>query len=196
VTAPTRAPAGTAAPHAAGLGPLVVVASVGTGLLAAKAWIAAAAGGIWSLVALFVLLGCVGAAVVVPTVATERPNRLPLGVATAIGLAVFAVGRFAVGGAAPMHASLLALALTILAAVSEELWFRRLCYGLLAPAGECYAIVATAVLFALIHLPVYGAWVLPVDLAAGLLLGWLRAASGSWVPPAVSHAFANVLMLL
>jgi membrane protease YdiL (CAAX protease family) len=193
----TATAARTAGPPLANRGALLLLASAGTGLLAAKSWIVAAApGGPGALVALFTLLAFVGAVAVLPSVAADPPARLGLGVATAIGVALFAVGRFAVGGETPMHASMPALALALLAAVAEELWFRRLCYGLLVPAGEWYATSTTAVLFALIHLPVYGAWVLPLDLCAGLLLGWLRARSGSWVPPAISHAFANVLILL
>jgi hypothetical protein len=35
--------------------------------------------------------------------------------------------------------------------------------------------------------------VLPVDLGAGLLLGWQRWATGTWTVPAVTHAAANAL---
>ena len=52
------------------------------------------------------------------------------------------------------------------------------------------------VAFALVHLTVYGAWVLPIDLAAGLVLGWQRWATGSWRAPAVTHAFANLLVVI
>jgi hypothetical protein len=41
--------------------------------------------------------------------------------------------------------------------------------------------------------PLYGIAVLPVDLGAGLLLGWQRWATGTWTVPAVTHAAANVL---
>jgi hypothetical protein len=37
---------------------------------------------------------------------------------------------------------------------------------------------------------------MPVDLAAGVLLGWQRWATGSWTASAVTHAAANVLMVL
>jgi membrane protease YdiL (CAAX protease family) len=84
----------------------------------------------------------------------------------------------------------------VLAAVAEERFFRRLCFGLLSPAGPGYAVVATAVLFAAVHVGTYGVWVLPVDLAAGLLLGWQRWSTGSWTVPAITHAVANVLVLL
>ena len=51
-------------------------------------------------------------------------------------------------------------------------------------------------LFAAVHVTVYGLWVLPLDLAAGLLLGWQRQATGSWLVPAVTHAIANLLVVV
>jgi membrane protease YdiL (CAAX protease family) len=58
------------------------------------------------------------------------------------------------------------------------------------------AVVGSAVLFAVVHLSIYGPWSLPVDVAAGLLLSWQRLASGSWHVPAVTHALANVLVVI
>jgi membrane protease YdiL (CAAX protease family) len=43
-------------------------------------------------------------------------------------------------------------------------------YGWLARWGVPVAIVGSAVLFAAVHVPLYGTEVLPVDLGAGLLL--------------------------
>jgi hypothetical protein len=43
---------------------------------------------------------------------------------------------------------------------------------------------------------VWGAGVLPLDLAAGLLLSWQRAASGRWAVPAATHTVANLLAAL
>lgn len=50
-------------------------------------------------------------------------------------------------------------------------------------------------LFAVVHVTVYGAWVLPLDLAAGLVLSWQRWATGSWGVPAVTHVVANLLVV-
>ena len=81
--------------------------------------------------------------------------------------------------------------------MAEEAFFRRYLYGLLAPAhGMAVAVVVTAALFALVHVTVWGWWVLPLDLAAGLLLSWQRAATGRWSIPAVTHVLANTLALL
>ena len=79
-----------------------------------------------------------------------------------------------------------------LAAVAEEAWFRRVCFGLLAPAGPVVAIAGSTVLFAAVHVAIYGFWVVPVDLAAGALLGWQRAVTGSWTVPAATHVIANL----
>ncbi len=43
---------------------------------------------------------------------------------------------------------------------------------------------------------VWGWWVLPLDLAAGLILSWQRAATGRWAVPAATHVLANTLALL
>jgi membrane protease YdiL (CAAX protease family) len=114
----------------------------------------------------------------------------------ALGVGAFAVGRLVVGGPAPAPATAGWVLANVFAAVAEEAWFRRLCFGALRPGGTGYAVVASAGLFAVVHVGQYGLWVLPLDLAAGLLLGWQRAATGRWWPSAVTHAAANVLMIL
>jgi membrane protease YdiL (CAAX protease family) len=48
------------------------------------------------------------------------------------------------------------------------------------------------VLFALIHLPLYGVGALPLDLAVGLLLGGLRIISGGVLAPAIAHVIADL----
>jgi membrane protease YdiL (CAAX protease family) len=115
----------------------------------------------------------------------------------AIGIGAFAVGRALVAGSPPpAPATAFVIALNTLAAVAEEAFFRRLVYGALLAAGPVAAVVGSAMLFAAVHVTVYGFWVLPLDLAAGLLFGWQRQATGSWAVPAVTHAAANVLVVL
>ena len=58
-------------------------------------------------------------------------------------------------------------------------------------AGPVAAIGAGAVVFALIHLPRYGATAMPLDLAVGLVLGGLRAFTGRVLPCAVAHTIAD-----
>jgi membrane protease YdiL (CAAX protease family) len=113
-----------------------------------------------------------------------------------LGIVAFAVGRLIGGGTAPASPTARIVALNTLAAVGEEAFFRRLVYSALLPSGPAVAVAGSALLFALVHLTVYGAWVLPIDLAAGLVLGWQRWASGSWRAPAITHAFANLLVVI
>ena len=113
-----------------------------------------------------------------------------------IGLAAFAAGRLLGGGHPPQPAVLRLIALSTLAAVAEEAFFRRMVYASLLPGGAALAVGGSALLFAMVHLTVYGAWVLPLDLAAGLVLSWQRWASGSWLAPALTHSLANVLVVV
>jgi hypothetical protein len=108
-----------------------------------------------------------------------------------IGMASLAAGRPV---AAPLGAS--ALPLSLLAAVAEEALFRRAAYGWLARWRPAVAVVGSALLFAAVHVPLYGVAAFPVDLGAGLLLSWQRWASGTWTVPAATHATANVLAVM
>lgn len=90
----------------------------------------------------------------------------------------------------------IAIASSVLAAVAEEVFFRRLVYGWLERWGAALAIVGSATLFAAIHVPVYGWGVLPIDFAAGLIFGWQRRVTGGWTAPALTHVFANLLASL
>jgi membrane protease YdiL (CAAX protease family) len=113
-----------------------------------------------------------------------------------VGLAAFAVGRVLGGGRTPAPPTLHFIALNTLAAVAEEAFFRRFVYGLLLPSGALWAIGGSATLFAIVHITTYGYWVVPIDIAAGLLLGWQRWSSGGWAVPAVTHVAANVLVVI
>jgi membrane protease YdiL (CAAX protease family) len=159
----------------AGGHPLAVLAGLFAVLLTVSvAWPAAAAG-----------------APPTPSTGTARPARVLV-----LGVAAFAVGRLLSSGAARPVPMGLALALNTLAAVAEEAFFRRLVYGTLLRGGAAAAVVGSAVAFAAVHVTVYGPWVLPLDLSAGLVLGWQRWASGSWHVPALTHVVANVLVVL
>jgi membrane protease YdiL (CAAX protease family) len=115
----------------------------------------------------------------------------------AVGVGAFAVGRILTAGSpAVPELTALVVALNTLAAVAEEAFFRRLVYGALLASGPASAVAGSAVLFAAVHVTVYGLWVLPLDLAAGLLFGWQRQATGSWAVPAATHVVANLLVVL
>ena len=58
------------------------------------------------------------------------------------------------------------------------------------------AIGGSALLFAAVHVPIYGPAVFWVDLGAGLLFSWQRWASGTWGASAATHAAANLLAVL
>ncbi len=147
------------------------------------------------LTSLFLALLVCGACLPVPTSVGEA-RHWAVGPAVLLGVVAFALGRVLVGGHPPSTATGFLILTNTLAAIAEEAWFRRLCFGLLAPAGAGVAIVGSAVLFAAVHVSIYGFWVLPLDLAAGLLLGWQRSVTGSWAAPAVTHVFANLLVVL
>jgi membrane protease YdiL (CAAX protease family) len=133
-------------------------------------------------------------ALAVPAAAAAGPAA-PLGwaVPLGIGLAAVALAGVVAGPAPPPRVGAAAAGLGLLAAVAEEALFRRLLYARLARYGTVAAVLGSAVLFALVHLPAYGTAALPVDLGAGLLLSWQRFASGRWTVPAVTHAVANLL---
>jgi len=124
-----------------------------------------------------------------------RSTRPPLGWAAplGIGLAAVAAAGVVAGPAPDPRVGAAAAGLGLLAAVAEEALFRRLLYARLDRYGAVVAVLGSATLFALVHLPAYGTAALPVDLGAGLLLSWQRFASGRWTVPAVTHAVANLL---
>ena len=177
---------------------LAPVAAVGCGVLAARpALIASSAHPATALACILGVLLVVGLFAPLPTPPRTGPRSTRLFVlVTATGVFAFAAGRAFIGGHAPTSPTLAAIAANTLAAVAEEVWFRRLCYGLLVPAGPGFAIAATSVLFAIVHVSTYGFAILPLDLAAGALLGWQRAVTGSWTAPALTHVLANLFVLL
>jgi membrane protease YdiL (CAAX protease family) len=185
ITAPVRRPT-----------PTLLACLAGGGLLLARPWLV---GGVDDpvplLVAAFVTIGVVGAWWPVASCDAPAPARTAARV-VAVGVAAFAVGRLVAGGtsAAPGLAGYVVL--NSLAAVAEEAFFRRLVYDALAAHGTTAAVLGSAGAFAVVHVTVWGLWVLPLDLAAGLLLSWQRSASGRWSVPAVTHVFANLVAVL
>ena len=121
---------------------------------------------------------------------------LPSWLVLAVGLGAFGAGRLLSGGVPPAPFALRAVGLATLAAVAEEAFYRRLAYGLAIGAGPVVAVGLSATAFALVHVTIWGWRVLPLDLAAGLLLSWQRWASGRWSVPAATHVAANLLAVL
>ncbi len=175
-------------PALAGLG--------GAALLLGRPWLV---GGVDDpaplLVAMFVTIGVLGAWWPVTRSDRVAPARTAIWV-TLVGVGAFAIGRLVAGGRPAVPALLGYVVLNSLAAVAEEALFRRLVYDALSASGPAVAIVGSAALFALVHVTVWGLWVLPLDLAAGLVLSWQRWASGRWSVPAATHVFANLVAVL
>jgi membrane protease YdiL (CAAX protease family) len=130
-----------------------------------------------------------------------RPSEPPLG-AVAVGLAVGAVlvavsilARWPVpplvlGHAAPF---LPWVAVTSLVATSEELVMRgTLWRWAQATGGDVAALLATSLLFSLMHVPVYGPAVIPLDFGVGLVFGGLRLWFGGAAAPAAAHVLADL----
>jgi len=175
-----------------------VVVALGAGaLLARPVLVRAVAHPTAMLAMLFVGLGLAGLCWPLDPAATTAAMTTPLAV-LAVGVGALLAGRLIAAGtaAAAVPPPLAPLLLNGLAAVAEEAFFRRLLYGLLAPRGTTVAVVGSAACFAAVHVTVWGFGVLPLDLAAGLLFGWQRAATGRWTVPACTHVVANVLAVL
>jgi membrane protease YdiL (CAAX protease family) len=140
----------------------------------------------------------VGLALVSLVVPIEvRPGSgLSVPVVLAVGIAAFAVATFATRPPNVLPHGPEVVVLNSLAALSEEAFFRRFAYGVLERYATVVAVAGTAVVFALVHVPIYGSAVFWVDLGAGLVLSWQRWASGSWVPSGITHVIANLLAVL
>jgi hypothetical protein len=142
-----------------------------------------------------VLVAAVALAAPVPGDPPGDPEvaAIPRPIVLLVGLGAVIAAGVAAGRPIPIATSAFAPILNVLAAVAEEGLFRRVVYGWLRGRGVPLAVGASAIAFALVHIPLYGLEALPVDLGAGLLLSWQRAASGTWTVPAATHAAANLV---
>lgn len=147
-------------------------------------------------VALAVLLGGILAAALLVQVHEDRPRARTLVAVVAAGLAAALAAGVVAGPRPPVPWAAAALPLAVLAAVAEEALFRRVLYARLLRFGPVVAVVATALGFALLHVPAYGWVAFPVDLGAGLVFGWQRHAAGTWIAPAWTHGLINAAVTL
>ena len=95
----------------------------------------------------------------------------------------------------PAHAGAFAASFVVLVLVGpfvEEATFRGLGFSLIVPYGQVLAVVGTGVLFGLAHGLIEA---LPVLVALGIGLAFLRARSDSLYPCFVVHALFNALAL-
>jgi membrane protease YdiL (CAAX protease family) len=82
---------------------------------------------------------------------------------------------------------------TVLVATAEEVAFRGALLDTLAEwGGWPAAVVASSFAFALIHVPLYGWGVVPIDLGVGVWLAGLRLLTGGVAAPAVAHVIADL----
>jgi membrane protease YdiL (CAAX protease family) len=82
---------------------------------------------------------------------------------------------------------------TIVVAVAEEAVLRGLLFDRVRRSGgTLLALAVTTIAFALMHVPLYGWHVVPLDLAVGFVLGGLRIATRGIAAPAVAHAVADL----
>jgi membrane protease YdiL (CAAX protease family) len=120
----------------------------------------------------------------------------------AVGLALVAivpiaggfVGAASVPGLArPASALVPWAAVTVLVAAAEEALLRGLLFDAIRRSGgTVLALGVSTLAFALLHVPLYGWHVVPLDLAVGLALGGLRIATGGIAAPAMAHAVADL----
>jgi membrane protease YdiL (CAAX protease family) len=75
----------------------------------------------------------------------------------------------------------------------EEALLRGSLFGTLErSAGPVVAVAVTSLAFALMHVPLYGWQVVPLDLGVGVWLAGLRLATGGVAAPALAHGIADL----
>jgi membrane protease YdiL (CAAX protease family) len=85
-------------------------------------------------------------------------------------------------------------AAVVVVATAEEVFLRGALYDATEVVwGAPAAIGLGAVCFALLHVPLYGWHVLPLDLAVGIVLGGLRQGAGTPLAPAITHVGADLV---
>jgi len=175
-----------------------VLIATGLGAIVAARWAATV-----SLLADPILVGAAfGSALLIVAVAgglrVERPTATAVvtgvvGGLVLVGVAV--VGRL--GSTVPSTPLPVAFApwalATVLVATAEEAVLRGALFGALDErAGTIAAVLVTSAAFALMHVPLYGWGVVPLDFGVGLWLAGLRLVSGGIAAPALAHALADL----
>ena len=175
-----------AAATRAGLEPVIVGAAFGIALvgLAIAGGIGARGGGIGARVGARMLRALVVGAIV----GLGFVVAAAAGAGTSLGAAAHPAGL-----ARPAGAFLPWAAVTLIVAIAEEAILRGLLFSRIRDAGgSVLAVLATTAVFALMHVPLYGWHVVPLDLAVGLGLGGLRIATRGFAAPAAAHAVADL----
>jgi membrane protease YdiL (CAAX protease family) len=127
--------------------------------------------------------------------------RLPRAASIALGMAAAAVliAIAVIPRLGAVHPSTLSVAFlpwaiaTVIVATAEEMVLRGVLFDALSESwGPIAAVLLTSVVFALMHVPLYGWHVVPLDLGVGLILGGLRLLSGGIAAPALAHTIADL----
>jgi len=128
----------------------------------------------------------------VPAIAVGSAVGLAFVATSVVGPALAGVER--VPGLGRPAAAFVPWALvTVLVASAEEAVLRGVLFDRIAHAGGVVlALAVTTCAFALLHVPLYGWQVVPLDLAVGLCLGGLRVATRSVAAPAAAHVVADL----
>jgi membrane protease YdiL (CAAX protease family) len=120
-----------------------------------------------------ILVGCIGAAVMLlPSIFKSGgfDNTLPAG----------NYGDWAV--------------VVALVALAEEVFLRGALFDAITKwRGPKTAVIIGALLFTILHIPLYGWYVIPLDFIVGIWLGALRIKSKSWVAPGLAHIIADLV---
>ena len=182
-----RPAAGRSVRLAAGLTVAVVVRAASNGSGAPSAFLAGTAFG----------LGLIGLAAWAGW-RTQRPGLGAVGLGAAGGVALVllpALARLGPGPSIGIHPEPFAawVAVTVIVAVGEEAVLRGVLFDALrAPIGVPATVAATSLAFALLHVPLYGWHVVPLDLAVGIWLAGLRLVSRGVAAPAIAHAIGDL----
>ncbi|HYK96182.1 MAG TPA: CPBP family intramembrane glutamic endopeptidase [Candidatus Dormibacteraeota bacterium] len=141
----------------------------------------------------------------VATVRALRPGlpaarSIGIGIAVGLGLALITVAASSYAGLGvgtalgrPAAPFVPWAAITIVVATTEEAILRGRLFDAVRRAGGLVpTLIVTTIAFALMHVPLYGWHVVPLDLAVGLALGGLRLATGGIAAPAAAHAVADL----
>jgi membrane protease YdiL (CAAX protease family) len=84
-------------------------------------------------------------------------------------------------------------AVTAIVVLGEEAMLRGVLFDAVSRArGPLAAVAVTSVVFALMHVPLYGVHVVLLDFGVGLILGGLRLATGGIAAPAAAHLVADI----
>ena len=129
--------------------------------------------------------------------ARPRAGSLAWGVAGSLflvaGPALSHAGIPPVAGVGPARVAAWVVVVAAVAASEEAVLRGSLWMALERQFGRTAALSVTTVVFAVMHVPLYGWQAVPLDLAVGLVLGGLRLITAGAAAPAVAHVLADVL---